>query len=130
MNYVPSEGTANNPIVVKAKRTAEGDTSDPSTKRVKHQPTWNDIFQPIVNSVPSEDAPILEVRRWFRKIGSIHGIERHFLKDLRHMHLFGHNLRRADKTELKEYLISISDEGGFLRSKCFFFHPHLSYLYN
>ncbi|KAI0890943.1 hypothetical protein F4806DRAFT_484561 [Annulohypoxylon nitens] len=120
MNYVPSEGTANNPIV-KAKRTAEGDTSDPSTKRVKHQPTWNDIFQPIVNSVPSEDAPILEVRRWFRKIGSIHGIERHFLNDLRHMHLFGHNLRRADKTELKEYLISISDEGGFLRMQASLF---------
>ncbi|KAI1209779.1 uncharacterized protein F4807DRAFT_426273 [Annulohypoxylon truncatum] len=114
---VPS-ANASTTLVAGSKRIAADDIADSArraSKRVKRHETWGDAFRPIVDSVPSEDAPIPVVRRWFRQIGCLHGLGRADLLELRWMCLLGHNLRQAGYSDLKEYLMSIAQEDGHLR---------------
>ncbi|KAI0881417.1 uncharacterized protein GGS22DRAFT_196390 [Annulohypoxylon maeteangense] len=114
-------GNTGSSITTGTKRAAPDNTLDSAdsgvkrVKRVKRFATWKEAFQPIVDSVPSEDAPIPVVRRWFRQIGGLHGIARRELLELRRMCLLGHNLRQADYSDLKDYLVSISQGDGSLR---------------
>ncbi|KAI1454565.1 hypothetical protein F4805DRAFT_439097 [Annulohypoxylon moriforme] len=109
-------------VVAGTKRSALNNTVDwayPGTKRAKcvKQFGFKEAFQPIVDSVPSEDAPIPEVRQWFFQVSAIHGLSRQKLPEIRQMCLLGHSLRQASYADLKDYLVSLAkgdkgDGGG------------------
>ncbi|KAI1138292.1 hypothetical protein F5Y05DRAFT_385727 [Hypoxylon sp. FL0543] len=60
------------------------------------------------------------IRNWFYRIGALHGLQKKDLADLGRSAMFGHNLRQADYSDIKDYLFSIADE-----DKCLDMHTPL-----
>ncbi|KAI2465150.1 hypothetical protein F4781DRAFT_438986 [Annulohypoxylon bovei var. microspora] len=87
----------------------------PSSRTFKACASWKEAFKPIVDSVPSEDASIPAVRKWFCLIGYLHGFGRREIPEFEQLSLLGHNLRQANHSDLKEYLVSIAMQDGYLK---------------
>ncbi|KAI1384005.1 uncharacterized protein F4822DRAFT_433955 [Hypoxylon trugodes] len=94
----------------------DGEPIRPPAKRLEtgSLPIWKEVFKSIVDSAPSEDASVRKVRYWFYRIGKLHNIGRHQLPDLQRLSMRGHNLRQADYSDIKEYLLGIADKGSML----------------
>ncbi|OTA75864.1 hypothetical protein M434DRAFT_18585 [Hypoxylon sp. CO27-5] len=82
--------------------------------------SWKYAFQPIIDTVPSEDASMVCVRNWFLRIGALHGLQKRDLSDLGRSAMLGHNLLQADYSNIKDYLLSIADH-----NKCLEMHAPL-----